>query len=171
VRTHQIVSSKSNKTAIRPKWGDKGPRIPFRFAKKHKGNNTTAERPSGQSLAARRGSGAPPTSRPSEWSTPRPRGPSTRPTVILVTPHLLDYKPLKGLPIPPRPQGLHPPGALARTHRIVLKTKTNQNVPTVSCSQTSGGVPHSSTGSGATIEYQNTQGTQQGLNYGTLHGC
>jgi hypothetical protein len=65
-------------------------------------------------------------------------------------------KPLKGSLISPRSRGLHPPGAIACTHRIVFfKHKTNQKLPMVTRSQATKGVLHS-TGLGASVGYQNT---------------
>jgi hypothetical protein len=42
-----------------------------------------------------------------------------------------------------------------------MKIKISQKLPIVSHSQAYEGVLHSSTGSGATVGYQNTQGTHQ----------
>jgi hypothetical protein len=57
----------------------------------------------------------------------------------------------------------------APTGQSSSKTKTSQKLPTVVRSQASKGVLHSSTGSGAIVGYQNTQGTQRMVKYDTLY--
>jgi hypothetical protein len=63
---------------------------PSVLLKDARNNDTTTERPPGQSLATRRGSGAVPALRPSERSKLKTRGLLARPAVARKTPHSLD---------------------------------------------------------------------------------
>jgi hypothetical protein len=59
-------------------------------------------------------------------------------------------RPRRSLNTPPRPQGLHPAGALAHTHRKSYDAMT----PVLDSLSLCESDPHSPKGSGATVRYQ-----------------
>jgi hypothetical protein len=84
---------------------------------------------------------------------------------------LAQLKALEGITHPSKTLGATPAGCARALppDNPSLKTNMSQKLPTVTHPQASEGGLHSSIGSGATVGYQNTQGTQRMVKYDTMY--